>query len=553
MHTSINKITTLFLILGVVIFASCKSINDAGNLIPADASIVMHVNGKTLQQKLPWSDVQQNPWFTKVLKDSNMTSLWKSLLQNPENSGIDRNNDLMMFTKSDSLGAYVGCIGNIADMDKFVAFSNQLTKTTGKPDKKDDVFVLKNNSLLISWQATKFLMLMDAPEMKLADVRNNMPGVPNSPAEKKSTRNLTDLAISLYELKDDNKLGSNDKFGAMMDSEADLHVWVNAEALYANEMAMNMGPLSMLNMDKLYKGSIMATSISFEDGKILTGVKAYASKEVTDLWRKYGGNKIDKDLLERLPSKNIATEFALNFKPEGLIEILKLAGIDGFVNLFLNQLGITADDFIKSIKGDVFFAVTDIKTDSTGKMKPHFIFAATINDQASLDKLIALANKQAAQLMPETGGIYFEQNKALFAIGNDQQFVNNYVNGNNKQNLEIHKKLSSSAISGYVDIQYILNQISGINSSDSLKLALKNSSLKMWDNVVLSGGKFLNDGFVQNIEVNLMDKNTNSLKQLNNYFNELYQINLQNKPALDSMKNTMLDSVEVIKNNQPTL
>ena len=554
MSFSRYKILVPLMAFGIFFFASCKKTNDAGNLVPADVAMLMHVNGKNLQKKLPWTEVQQNPWFTKIMQDSSMTTLWKSLMQNPENSGIDRNNDFMMFSKTDSLGAYVGCVGNISDMDKFVAFSNQITNTSGKPDKNDDVFMLKNNSLLISWQAKKFLMLIDAPNLKLSEAyTDNMENLPTSPVEKKSTRNLTEQAMALYQLKNEGKLGSNDKFAAMMETEADVHLWLNAEALYENEMAMNMGPISMLNMDKLYKGSIIATSITFEEGKILTAVKAYAGKDVTDIWRKYGGNKIDKDLLERLPSKNIATEFALNFKPEGLLELLKLAGIDGFVNLFLNQLGITADDFIKSIKGDVFFAVTDIITDSTGNVKPQFIFAANINDQKSLDKLIGLAKQQSDKIMPGGEKVFFEQNKNLFAIGNDLQFVKDYLSGSKKQSMDMHKKLSSSAIAGFVDIQYVLNKITGIKSTDSLGTAMKNSSVKMWDNVVFSGGKFLNDGFVQNIEVNLMDKKTNSLKQLNNYFNELYQITNQYQPEIDSTRKAIIDSIRIDKSKQSSL
>ena len=146
MHFSRYKIFVPLMLMGIFLFSSCSKSNEAGELIPADAALVMHMDGKSMQQKLPWAEVQPNPWFNKIIQDSRMTNLMKSLLQNPENSGIDRDNDLMVFTKSDSLGAYLGCIGNIKDMDKFVAFSNQLTKTTGKPDKKEDVFMLKNNS-----------------------------------------------------------------------------------------------------------------------------------------------------------------------------------------------------------------------------------------------------------------------------------------------------------------------------------------------------------------------------------------------------------------------
>jgi hypothetical protein len=42
-------------------------------------------------------------------------------------------------------------------------------------------------------------------------------------------------------------------------------------------------------------------------------------------------------------------------------------------------------------------------------------------------------------------------------------------------------------------------------------------SVKMWDNALITGGDYTNGGFNQQFELNLMDKNTNSLKQLFQY------------------------------------
>ena len=39
----------------------------------------------------------------------------------------------------------------------------------------------------------------------------------------------------------------------------------------------------------------------------------------------------------------------------------------------------------------------------------------------------------------------------------------------------------------------------------------------MWDNMLISGGNFKDGGITQHWEINLLDKNTNSLKQLNTY------------------------------------
>ena len=42
-------------------------------------------------------------------------------------------------------------------------------------------------------------------------------------------------------------------------------------------------------------------------------------------------------------------------------------------------------------------------------------------------------------------------------------------------------------------------------------------SLKLWDNVLWKGGNFSDGAINQVVEVNLMDKTTNSLKQVNQY------------------------------------
>ncbi len=42
----------------------------------------------------------------------------------------------------------------------------------------------------------------------------------------------------------------------------------------------------------------------------------------------------------------------------------------------------------------------------------------------------------------------------------------------------------------------------------------------MWNNLYFSGGEFKNDGIVTNAELNMLDKTTNSLLQLNKYFDD---------------------------------
>ena len=70
-------------------------------------------------------------------------------------------------------------------------------------------------------------------------------------------------------------------------------------------------------------------------------------------------------------------------------------------------------------------------------------------------------------------------------------------------------------------------------SKDSLGLLAMDASIKMWENIILSGGEFKNDGVTQHIEINLVDKTTNSLKQLNKYAAAIGVIAEQKKKETD--------------------
>ena len=52
---------------------------------------------------------------------------------------------------------------------------------------------------------------------------------------------------------------------------------------------------------------------------------------------------------------------------------------------------------------------------------------------------------------------------------------------------------------------------------DSIQKIMMDASINMWDKIIVNGGEFKSDGIKQHIEVRLIDKTTNSLKQLNNY------------------------------------
>ena len=70
---------------------------------------------------------------------------------------------------------------------------------------------------------------------------------------------------------------------------------------------------------------------------------------------------------------------------------------------------------------------------------------------------------------------------------------------------------------GYVNLQYIMKSINNEIPKDSSSKIIYDASLQFWDNIFLKGGNYTDGGFSYDIEINLVDKTSNSLKQLSQY------------------------------------
>ena len=509
----------LLSLAAILLLVSCsKKSNTLGRYVPANAAIVLHLNAATLTAKLPWEEVKQNELFKKMIADSSLSPFVKAALDNPENTGIDIKTDLIFFMVKDSTGAYVAFEGGVKDAAKFKAYNSSVMKNA-KASQKNGVEYIADDKTTVSWNQTKFILVADAPE---ASQLNNMGRMMNKdsmmlpPAVSVSTRDEAAIAEQLYTLAENSSLAKNEKFSELVSAKGDVHFWMNAESF--NPGTAGMGAMSMVNMNKIFEGSVTSGTVNFESGKIDVDVKSFAGKELTDIWKKYSGSKISNDMVKRLPAKDVAFFLAMNFKPEGIKEFVKLIGMEGLINMGAAFLGFNLDDFVKANKGDIILVVSDIVKDSLGKPGASVLFAASVGDKASFDKLVAAGNKMGKdQLGAAASQIYFNQNKTYFAIGNKKENTDQFITKDGNSTFNFYNKIASSPIGGYVNLQYIMTSMRSQASKDSLGLLAMDASIKMWENIILSGGDFKKDGITQHIEINLVDKSTNSLKQLNKY------------------------------------
>jgi hypothetical protein len=514
-----------------ILIVSCKKSNTQGRYIPANAALAVHINGKSLTEKLPWAEIKNNPLFKDAYADTNLTASLKKLLDNPENSGIDTKGDLQFFIQKDSLGGYVALEGSIKDAAAFKTFCTEMTEN-GTATEKDGVNYISRFPTCIGWTKEHFVLVADAPEMGQMDDLSRRMMRDSIDISNHRPRDIGATCAAVFALEESKSLAKEERFSKLLNEQGDVHMWINTEEF--SKGSASSAKLTMINFDKLIKGSATAITMNFDNGKITANTHSYASEELTKLYKKYSSGKVDEDMLKRIPGKDIVALMAFNFQPEALRDFLKLLNLDGLINIGAAQMGFTLDDFIKANKGDILFALSDLKmvADTTAvnseyeelaprmpKPEFNFVFAASVADKDAFNKLIATGKKAGGALLNNGGAftLAYANNPSYFALANSQENADKFIAGGSN-NAELISKISGEPMAFYVNLQSIIKTIGTAGAvKDSSSKIIYDASLKLWDNVTMKGGKFSDGASNSTIEINLLDKSTNSLKQLNQY------------------------------------
>jgi hypothetical protein len=546
---------TLTACIAALLFSSCSKKNEVGKMIPKNAMFVVHLDTKSLKEKLTWDDIKQTSWFKKLAADSSAKDWTKKLLSNPENSGIDLDGGLVFFAQknpgTDGEMILEGLVKNESD---FAQFNKNLdSATTIRKDGDLSMATLKSESV-VAWNDKHFIYATGSGSAKYKfKMPNDTSGNQNTmaPLVDKSVA-LSAVCKSIFSIKSDSSLAGSEKFTSLLNEKGDIHAWINTEEILKSSGSLGM--LGMLKLDVFLKDNISTYTVSFDNGKISVKQKGYAGKEFTDFLTEYSGGSVNADMIKTIPSQNVFGVLAMNFKPEGIKELIKLTGMDGFLNMYTGQVGFTLDDFVKANKGDLMVAVTDFKmktdsmsyTDDEGKAhsntfsKPdmNYLFSVAIGDKPSFQKLIDAGKKITGEMGKSDSLVSYGQNDKLFAISNQQHFLNDYLAGNSNNKYDFMDKFSSHPINIFIDIHKILTVLAAEKKSNPDNEIIMNESLKLWNNIYVTAGEIEKDAITGNTEINFIDQNTNSLKQLNSYFDQIAKVEMDKKEKEKSEMST---------------
>jgi hypothetical protein len=544
----------LIIFVTAFLFTSCSKKNDEGKMIPKNAMFVVQLNTKSLREKLSWDDIKQTNWYKQAYADESAKGWMKKLLDNPENSGIDLDGGLVFFVaKNVGTDGEIVLEGLVKDESNFEQFNKNLDSTATLRKEGDLNMLTLKDASVVAWNDKHFTYVTNpsAAKSKYYSLNDTTDNQGNMAPLVDNSITLSAVCKNLFSLKSDSSLEKNEKFTDLLKEKGDVHAWINTEEIMKSSSSLGM--LGMLKLDVFLKDNISTYTVSFENGKINVHQKAYVGKEFSDFLKKYSGENINADMIKNIPSENVLGVFAMNFKPEGIKELIKLTGMDGFLNMYTGQIGFNIDDFVKANKGDIMVAATDlkIKTDSISTKDEHgnttnsnvytkpdmnFLFSVSIGDKPSFQKIVDAGKKLSNEMGNDTS-INYGQNDKLFAVSNHQQFLSDYLAAKANGKSEFIDKLSSHPIGLYIDIHKILSLISAQKISNADDELIMNESLKLWNNIYMTGGEFKKDGIEGNTEINFMDQNINSLKQLNHYFDVLAKVEMAKKEKEKSETN----------------
>lgn len=524
--------------------SSCKQGTKVDVQAPKDALVVVYVNTPSLSSKLSWEEIKQSEMFKEAYSEAS-DSLLKVLLQDPEKSGMDTKAAFVFFVKKQGKGGYAVFEGAVKDEAAFEKFNLETSKNAPVSKTGEGKSISVNKDVVVYWTGKKFTYVMNSPMPDAYAAALTNPGELTEPF-RFTADSLIAFGVATTSLKGDASIGDDSRFAEMVAGNGDIHLWVNGDSYLSG---ISGGVLGMTKAGDLLKGNASATSLSFENGKINVTSRSYVNDQLAGLYKKFPAKKLSADVLNRIPSKNVVALVGMNYPPEGLKELVKLTGLDGLANGFLEKVGYSIDDFIKANKGEIVFAVTDLSmktqqrtiggedgeepftyTSTEPDMK--VLFATSINDKAAFDKLIGTLLKEAGDMKATAKDVTYQLDNNWFVAGNNAEFNGQFLKGGNS-NLPIVSKLTGSSFGAYLDLQKII-QAAKETSKDSLSIEQMNLSVNMWQDVLITNGEFKNNSMSTQFEINLMDKNSNSLKQLHKYFEKMEAINKARRASAPS-------------------
>jgi hypothetical protein len=453
--------------------------------IPKNAAYVIALDVKEMMAKLEKDSLTVENMMA-VLKDTSNPSQYSEAIAiwgQFKDAGLDFENKVFLTVPAvDATGKEIN-IQVLAGLKDAAKLEDFIKKMPNAPAiKKDgDISYASKEEMIIGWNKDAVMILASpaAPYMNFDTDGGDEPAsvAPPVPGESGQLSSLK----KYFGLKTEESIVDVAEFKDLLGKKADIAIYTSANDLAgAGNPALAMMP----KVKDLLADIRSATTINFEDGKVVMEGDTYLGKKLGDIVKQYSGPVVDMDLITPYPSNNVVGLMALSFKPELIGAIAKEAGVDALADLALSQKGLTSAEVLKAFKGDIAVVVSDFTMKTVEKTNwedvkymstepsMKLLAAVRIGDKAIFDKLIGMlvnegmlvknGNRLIVPGMDSTGGrdetMSMGIENDLLIVSTDEEVYKAYAAKSAKIGIsdDVKGQLKGASMAMYADIGKIL-------------------------------------------------------------------------------------------------
>lgn len=506
------------LIVALAMLASCSKSGTGTQYIPKEATAVLLVNGSKIGKKIAWESL----WSGDLFKGS------KKEAEKPEDMGIDILNKFYAYVQQDQrISGGVKTVGilPLSDEKKWADFlKKKYPEMTTSKDGDITIAVLEKN-MVAGWKN------------KMAIVAFS----PNGYSDEATTL-LTDQVKKSFSLEKDATISKNDKFTQLEKKDYDIGVWVNYERMGQSVSEYGLGAAGMLSaQSRLTKDSYVIGGINFEKGAINGEGIYFINPTMVSIMKKLSPDKIDDDLLKRIPSGQLAGVVSYHFNPEGVKTMIDSLGYTNMLNSQLQEQGLTIDGILNAFTGDIMIAATDVKNEERTYSYPSYDGDSTrytshepsanwlatfkIKDQAALDKVIQLALQEEALTVKgdhlfEMDGTYLSAKDGYAVITQKQESLQSFYSATGSVPAVIPDEVKKNPMGIFIDFKALAPLFQTSNEDSPKEIAAMANMQKLLDHVMAYSTKVSGDHSEFTFKASFQNKDENSLMQIIKLINQ---------------------------------
>ena len=364
---------------------------DLVKYLPESATMIMDIDGASLSQKLSWKELMAMSMFDSLLKKAAPGT--RKMIAEPSETGINFRDHLFLVidfneTDEENTGSHIAFYGKVQDEAKLSALLNKaaikeiIKKTSGE----NKMFIGKD--FVFGWNKSVFVLHSGTALMK-----QGMP-VKISHTKKELAR-LEKRCIELLTPKVKNIYSTNKHFANLMAEKADMRIWT--ETAKMNSLGKGKNPFAMFGMSSQYQGKYKTAIVNFENGKIISKGYTYYSDDIMPSIQKMYAEKLNTELIKKLPSGNLMGLFAMSFDPDAINDVLEKTGIWEEFKKIDGQAEFDPRIILDNLKGDILFSVSmpdqpEEISEEDAEKNPfagmQIYMAATVKDEKRVKQLI---------------------------------------------------------------------------------------------------------------------------------------------------------------------